>query len=156
MIMRSIYLAVAIVLTGAGCSIFKAEEENDLDAAMALWEDEGFVKYSMRYGYSGFPGALEATVHVEAGIVVAIEDVNAGDGTLSDSVLVAWNITVSNFESVEGLFGIIADGIKNGADFLEVTYDDSLGYPESIQIDTCSDCKDSGISYHVNDVVESQ
>ena len=41
MIMRSIYLAVAIVLTGAGCSIFKAEEENDLDAAMALWEDEG-------------------------------------------------------------------------------------------------------------------
>ena len=147
MIMRSIYLAVAIVLTGAGCSIFKAEEENDLDAAMALWEDEGYANYSMRLEISGWiDRRYAATVHIEAGRVVAFE---------SDSLLPARGIPLSRFKSVEDLFDIIAADIKGGADIIDVTYHDALGYPQSVVIDR-SDVIDAGIGYKASEVVESQ
>ena len=55
-----IYLLLSIVLTGAGCTIFKSEMENDLDAAIALWEAEGFANYSMRLEISGWIGLFYA------------------------------------------------------------------------------------------------
>ena len=151
-----IYLSVAIALAATGCSIFKSEMENDLDAARALWEDEGFANYSMRYGYGGATGALAATVHVEGGIVVAFEDVTAVEGTLSDSAIVARNISVSNFGSVEGLFGIIASAIDRDADVINATYHAKMGYPESVFIDYSETYTDNEISYGVSDVLESQ
>lgn len=159
MIRRSIYLAVAVVLTGAGCSIFKSEEENDLDAAMALWEANGYANYTMRFGFSCFfcvPMAIEATVFVETGAVVAFTDVTDWQGApISDSLLTTWDISESDFESVEGLFDIIAAGIKGVADIIDVTYHDALGYPRSVVIDH-SDVTDAGIGYKASEVVESQ
>lgn len=154
---RLICLAVAIVLTGAGCSIFKSETENDLDAAMALWEANGYASYSMSFErICLFCGPLGAIVYVEAGLVVDFEDVTVLQQPLSDSLQAISNITVADFESVEGLFSIIASSITSRADFVEVTYHAGLGYPASIHIDPCSDCYDSSVSYTVSDVVEVQ
>ena len=142
-----IYLSVALALAATGCSIFKSEEENDLDAAVALWEDEGYANYSMRLEISGWIGVrFAATVHIEAGRVVAFE---------SDSLLAAWGIPLSSFKSVEELFDIVATAIKGEADFIDVTYHNSLGYPQSVFIDY-GERTDSGRRYKVSDVVESQ
>ena len=152
--------AIALVAAATGCSIFKSETENDLDAAMAQWEANGYDRYSMRYGFSCFfcaPTGIEATVLVEADAVVVYSDATDWQGEpISDSLLVAWGITESDFESVEGLFDIIATAIAGNFDQIETTYHTALGYPESIQIDPCYDCTDDGISYYVNDVVEIQ
>jgi len=56
---------------------------------------------------------------------------------------------------VEGLFDIVAAAMKGEADFIDVTYHISLGYPQSVFIDY-GEKADSGKRYKVSDVVESQ
>ena len=149
--------SLIFALAGAtGCDQSLSRLEEGLADAMEKWETQGYVDYSMRFGRSCFcgPGDLEATVHIEAGAVVAFEAATAFDDTLSDSLLVAWDITLSSFKSVQELFGVIEEAIRLDADDIAVTYNGALGYPQLIDIDYNIEIIDEEIVYHASDVVE--
>ncbi len=146
--------AIALVAAATGCTNFRSDVENDLDAAMAQWEANGYASYSMHYEHVGFAGNLAAKVHIEAGSVVAFEDVTVYGDTVSDSLLVVWNIEISSFHSIEGLFGIIEAAVGEQADEIAVTYHADLGYPETIYIDYIKLAIDDERSFYASDVME--
>ena len=123
---------------------------------MNRWEAKGYANYSMRFERECFcrPGFLGATLHVEAGTIVDYMDVTDIVGPLNDSTLVAWDITLSSFDSIEGLFEIIQAAIESNADEIAVSYHGELGYPESIDIDYYFSVYDEEIVYHTSDLVE--
>ena len=88
---------------------------------------------------------------------MAYTDVTGWQGApISDSLLTTWDISVSNFESVEGLFGIIASAVDRDADVIDATYHAEMGYPQAVYIDNNDTWIDDDISYTISDVVESQ
>lgn len=49
--------------------------------------------------------------------------------------------------TVEDMFALISDAIKNNAETITVEYDDELGYPTSVRIDQAAIMADEEISY---------
>ena len=144
------------VAGAAACAEPIPDTAADLDAAMDRWEANGFANYSMLFGRgcTCVPGELVATLHIEADSVVSFEDVVANQQPTNDSLLAAWNISLSSFESVEGLFGIIASAIEQSAFYIGATYHAELGFPEAVNIDYSVRVADDEITYIASDIVE--
>ena len=144
------------VAAGSGaCDEPAVHVEAELAAAIERWETEGYTSYSMRLERFCFSCMwMTATVYVDAGSVVAFEDVISFGDTLSDSLLVAWNISLTSFKSVEGVFDIIATAIRQDAHSISASYHGELGYPESVGIDYWENAIDDEITYAISAVVK--
>ena len=150
-----LFLALAYA-AGAGCDESLSTVADQLELAMNKWEANGYPTYSMRFERTCFcrPGDLTATLHIDAGRVVSFEDATAFGDTLSDSLLVAWDITLASFKSVDGLFDVIDAAIKLDADDIAVSYHGVLGYPLLIDIDYNIEIIDEEIVYQTSNLVE--
>ena len=164
--MNRVLKLLVLTLAFAGTNTCKnpaSGVETDLVEAKAKWEAVGYSKYQMQFGtvceclYGGYGfGGFEATFDVDAGVVIGVREVWLSGGLASDSLIEAWNNSVSNFQSIEGLFGVIESAIEENAHEVDITYNAELGYPEKIKIDYDKMVADEEKIYSVSHVVENQ
>lgn len=90
------------------------------------------------------------TVVVKGDTVNALLNVNTGldliDETDSTLVFAKWK---NLYPSIDGLFEVVESAIDDNADKLEVSYDETFGYPNSIDIDWYKNAVDDEIGYTV-------
>lgn len=126
-------LAPVLALTLSGCLALVAPEGpaniRDLVAARARWNLQGAANYTMRGSTNCFC--------MYGGQVV---DIAVSNGVVTGVTLVATNTALPSgmaggFKSVEQLFDVIDEAIREGAQRIEVEYDPRRGYPTRLWID---------------------
>lgn len=102
----------------------------ELETMQSLWESQDLDTYRYQFHWQCFclPDYVETVwVTVEDGEVSSVQAVDPNyEGNLPD---------LSEYRTINGLFGLIRDGIENQASEIRVTYNDSSGYPVSAYID---------------------
>ena len=134
-------IAVFVLLTAvlSGCTLFGANSrQSDVNRAQQTWNNAAPSDYEFDLAIGCFcaywPGP--ATVVVRADTVNALLDAatgevlqdNFGDGLLLDRL-------GDSVPTIDGLFEIIKDALREGADDVEADYDPTYGYPTNISID---------------------
>jgi Family of unknown function (DUF6174) len=128
---RSIASLAALAL--AGCLAFVAPDDpiaiRDLVSARARWNLHGATAYTLRGSTQCFcvMGGREVDIEVLNGQVTRVT--YADSGTPLPSELGA------SFRSVEQLFDIIDEAVRQDAHRIEVTYDPRRGFPTRLWID---------------------
>ena len=105
--------------------------ENDLAAAQEKWRQDKPANYNMTLVRTCvcFPGASGSVeIVVREGVVISRYYTSNGMSVFTDFYAV--------FPHVDGLFEKIKSAILAHVGKIEVNYDDSLGYPTSIYIDS--------------------
>ena len=129
------------------CDIDRDSLHVELEAARALWRSNGGPDYLMETrGWTNvFPGAgpwVELTVRGDTIRSVAVLEVEGR---------VAFNNDPQAWYSVRDLFDSVESFITD-ADYVEVTFDDALGYPARVVIDLLSRMADDELSHFVRAV----
>jgi len=147
-------ILVAAVLSLGGCEgdsvtgprTFEGADEvrEGLRLSRQVWAAKGPRDYEMHFRWLCFcpeEYVAWAVVTVENGEVTAARLV--GDGTpvpVSD---------LDRYETVEGLFDVLQDGLDQAADFIRFEADDRLGYPRQAYIDYESGTADEELGFEV-------
>ena len=138
-----------LFLAASGCGEDPlAPDEQALANARARWESRGPSTYTYHYRLSCFcpPQLLEtARISVSDGQVTAVH--------LLDSDVPAPPDTYDWYETVEGLFERLAVALESDPAVFEVTYDGTLGYPTSAQVDISEQIADEEYSFTASDLV---
>jgi hypothetical protein len=136
--MRPILLLGLLTGCGNGAAL------SELDDMRQLWSEAGSEDYAITVQKSCFcPDADPIRVEVVAGEVVSATR-RPIDG--EDLVLMA-----ADWFTVEGLFAVAEEAIRD-ADEVEITYDETVGYPSAIGIDWITQAIDDEASYFAADL----
>ena len=122
---------LALVVLGALVGCGNAQHQNDLDAADAKWQAAAPAAYEWVVQRSCFcPDIEPLRVQVRGGEVTSAVRLMAAttEVTLASGDYQTWFV-------VPGLFAVVQKAIDEGADKLTVSYDATLGYPTTVQID---------------------
>lgn len=126
-------LAPLAPLALAGCLAFVAPDDpgstRDLVAARARWNLHGASAYTMRGSAQCFCilGGREVEIDVAGGRVTRVRLAETGAEVPSE--------LRASYRSVEELFDLVDEAIRNDAHRLEVTYDAQRGFPTQLWID---------------------
>ena len=121
--------AVALVLAFTGCNQSGTGPSSELAAARARWLQGAPSAYSYTIRRSCeclAESAGPVTVVVRNGVVESRQYVTSGAAVGTEYAGV--------FPSVEGLFAIIENGIREGIEPLTAVYDAELGYPSRFAV----------------------
>ncbi len=107
-----------------------AEHQQELDEARARWSGTGIVHYRFRYTRSCecLPEELTSpAIEVRAGAIVRVWDVATGESVPPAEY--------GRYFTVDGLFGVVQDGIDRRAHRIAVSYHPLLGHPTTLLVD---------------------
>jgi hypothetical protein len=143
-IVDRLLLATLCIGLFAGCNDVSGprNERSRLDANREKWLARGSRDYSATVTKACFCGVTgPVAIVVNADTITSATQVSNGQA-------VDPRVTVS----VSQLFDFIARAIDDRAERLDVTYDDTLGFPRSVSYDGDSRVADDEISFTVTDV----
>lgn len=122
-------VAAVVTLSAAACNNGSTAPIVNLPAARARWSRVGPAAYSYTISRS-----CECLRETTGPVVVTVRNgvVESRQYTLSGEPVPPQYAEV--FPSVEGLFALIDDAIRNGTTPLSVRYDPALGYPTRIAL----------------------
>jgi len=115
--------------------------ERQLQAARLKWERTRPAAYAItiaRYCFCA-PGGGPVIVSVRDGVVESRTYVNSGAAVAPTDA--------DYFPTVDGLFEVIEDARRQGADAINATYDPTRGFPVVISIDYVREIADEELSY---------
>jgi hypothetical protein len=143
-------MLLPVIFAMAGCgSILGLGDEHELEAAEARWAREGPPSYSFVFQRGCFCGG-ETTgavrIVVENRVVVSRVYVETGQ-----AVPAQWE---NLFPAMEGVFQIVHDALRRGADQIDAEYDDRLGYPTIVAIDYVKNAIDDELELRVRELDE--
>ena len=124
----------------------RVETSARLAAARALWQRRGPTRYRYTVRHLCFcaPAATSPTrLLVDRGVVVSAEQL---DGTPVDVALQP---------TVDRLFDLIVQAIRDDAAIIRATYDPSFGYPTSLFIDQSQQIADEEQRYEASDLTSA-
>ncbi len=140
LLLPALLLAACSLLDGGGNTIV-----SDLERHRRQWQRQGFdtYEYDLTVGcFCVFRGPAHVTVRAD---------------TVFSVIAVATGAPVDpNFrfayQTIDDLFDVIEEARKRPADRLEVTYDETLGFPSFLYIDYDFGLADEEISYEAANV----
>jgi hypothetical protein len=138
---------LVLILALSACST-----NPELSRNRAKWDAADITHYRYELTISCFcpyTNSMPILVEVQGSKVVSI---TGSDGQPVPQDFLA---TFEDATTIEGLFGIAQDSLKN-ADKVEITYDTRHGYPDSIVIDWIEMAIDDEISYYVKSLTVMQ
>ena len=146
----SLLLLTISVLALTSC---EREARQDFDVSKAKWENLNATKYAFDYQVSCFCAGMEvvpARLIVENDVIIDVLNVNTGEQLQypSDSTLVIDNIPAI-YKTIAGIFDELESAIGDASD-IEVTYEDTNGFPTEISIDWIRNAVDDEIYYGVS------
>jgi hypothetical protein len=137
-------LAAAATILGA-CDGPTAPERK-LQAARLKWERTRPAAYTFTVAVYCF-----CTQEGSGPVIVSVRD-----GIVESRTYVATGAAVAPtyadyFPTIDGLFEVIEDARREGADEMNVTYDPARGFPVVISIDYVREMADDELTYHATD-----
>ncbi len=145
---RGLLAALILIPLLAACAA-QNTAAGDLSAAERRWGSGGLVNYRYTLEITCFcvaPANEQLVVEVRNGATARITTAAGGQEVSSDQARRAGTIP--------GLFEIVRDAHGRGADEVNVTYDEALGYPTRIRIDEHARAADDEAVYQVSDLAE--
>ncbi|HEU4323541.1 MAG TPA: DUF6174 domain-containing protein [Roseiflexaceae bacterium] len=145
---RGLLVALILLPILAACGA-QSTVASDLSAAQQRWGSGGLVNYRYTLEITCFcvaPANEQLLVEVQNGATARITTVAGGEAVSSDQA--------ERAGTVPSLFEIIRDAHERGADEVDVTYDEALGYPTRIRIDEHAQAADDEAVYQVSDLAE--
>ena len=139
-----IFLAAAMMVVTA-CSS-QTEQREALTRHQRIWSQQGIKNYQYRLQVNCFcPQEITepVTVKVSNGITTSVSYVATGMPAQSEYFV--------KYDTVDKLFLIIDNALKQGADEITVTYDETFGFPTHINIDFVKQAIDDEIAYNVTE-----
>ena len=133
----------ALGLSGCADSLTSANERGGerIRAQRAIWDSLQLDDYTFetrRVCFCGFVGWLEVTVAGDTvQQVVALEAEDAPQSALSD------------YPTVDELFDILEEAVAQDAAQIEVTWHETMGYPESFFIDYSRNIADEELGHDI-------
>ncbi len=130
---RAAWLVLGAVALGAvgGCSDSLGVTASELDSHFARWQAAGLrdYRYDFRRSCECAPAATRpATIEVIGGAVVRVRFAGGGEEFATSE-------EQRFFPTIDQLFQLIDDAVRNHAAVLVVSYHPVLGYPTNISID---------------------
>ncbi|MEZ4608474.1 MAG: DUF6174 domain-containing protein, partial [Deinococcales bacterium] len=125
-----------------------ANTQRDLDNYQKLWLQQGYNNYSVVFQRLCF---CIPDVTRPAKLIVRdgqVESANYVDS--AETVASQW---LDSFLSIEAVFSLIAEAIASGAERIDVSYDEALGYPKQLYIDYSSAIADDELQLYLSDLV---
>lgn len=151
MLMSTLFRHVAPFLAAVSlaCGDSTSPEEGDLRAARRRWETAGRLSYSFTLSRS-----CECTPEMAGPVRVTVQD-----GAVVSRVYVSGGgpvppVLESAFPSIDGLFELIEEALRQNAYSLDVRYDATLGYPTIISVDYDRQIADDEFVHIVSDYQE--
>jgi|GEM_PF-1252618 hypothetical protein len=137
-------MTLAVLLTaGCGDSTGPTDPQTELNANRALWNRSGIVSYRMTLIRTiGSDDPAMASLIGTAPILVEVRDGQVAQRTFAASGVPLGEQFALTFPAVPGLFDRIQQAIDQQAIGLAVRYDETLGFPVSIQIDVLAGAGD--------------
>jgi hypothetical protein len=127
-------------------TVDRVAAQQALDANIALWQRSSMASYQYTYLQQCFcPLRGDIVVTVVNGQVT--EAFRLRDGTYLSAQ------EIGGVFPIEGLFNKIQESINRNVYSLKVTYNATLGYPESIAIDQDARLVDDEVTYTVRDLL---
>jgi hypothetical protein len=139
---RILLLISAMVLAGCSDALGPGHSLTDLGVARQRWRTRGYDAYTYTIRTSCFC----ANVHPTRVIVSRDTVRSAVDLVTNQAIDPRWVMTIDQ------LFEFIQQGINKPAQMLEVSYDQRLGYPISINYDGAAGIADDELFIEVRDV----
>jgi hypothetical protein len=114
----------------AGCSDPLGPEQEALDANRDRWAAAALADY--RYTLREFCFCGPETLRP---VVIEVRDGQVASATYEDDGTAVVEPRLGQLRTVDGLFDVVQDAIDRDAHSLDASYDPTLGYPTSAQID---------------------
>jgi hypothetical protein len=121
-------VALLVLATAAACTSATGPSERSLAASRERWRQAGLVNYRYRGSISCFCGGdfvAPVTVTVRNGTVTAVADRATGAAR-----------SLNGRTTIDSLFSLVANEIRERPNRLQVTYDAGLGYPRTLTYGT--------------------
>lgn len=118
--------------------------QQELDQQLQGWSDAGLVDYDFvltRSCFCQLEWIRPGLVQVRDGEVAAASDPMTGLPLNPDIYL-----------TIDDLFGVLQKAIDDSAEFISVSFDESLAYPDSLYVDTLAILADEEIGYSAEGV----
>lgn len=136
--------AVFCLLALSACSSTLGPVDSDLQrirAQRALWDAQEISSYTFetrRLCFCAFVGWLEVTVAADSVVsILPIDDPEAPEWATQD------------YPTINELFDILEDAVEREAVQIDMTWHESLGYPESFWIDYALNVADEELGHDV-------
>ncbi|GAB5520816.1 MAG: hypothetical protein RhofKO_30670 [Rhodothermales bacterium] len=147
---------VLLTATLSGCSLFGVDgRQSDVNRAQQTWDNAAPSDYEFDLAIGCFCAYWQgpATVVVRADTVHALLDATTGEVLQDDfSNGPVLERLGGDVPTIDDLFTIVKDALRESADDLDVDYDPTYGYPTSISIDYLEDAVDDEVGYTVTNV----
>lgn len=142
-------LLAALILSGCAASLTAVNERGGerIRTQRAIWEAQQLDSYvfeTRRVCFCAFVGWLE--VSVSDGTV---DQINA----LGEEDVPAW--AIAEYPTVDELFDILEEAVAQDAAQIEVTWHESMGYPESFYIDYSKNVADEELGHDIRSLIPS-
>lgn len=124
--------------------------QSQLDANRKKWESQGIDDYSFTFQRSCFcrgDAIRPINIEVRDGQVSSARYADTGELIPDDRQTNKQSIYNMN---ADGLFNLVEQGIKGGAERVDVTYDKTFGIPTSIYIDQSTQMADEEMGYTIS------
>lgn len=140
------WLTLAAVLLGCADGVSPTVQ---LQKAIQRWEDAAVSSYSMRVRFV----CGECSADVRRQVIVTVQNGVVETRVFADNGATVGQELESVWPMVDGLFTKILDLISDNAYRLDVRYNPTLGYPESISTDPIKNAVDDEHGWVVTDLV---
>lgn len=142
-------VAVLLALAASGCGSVSGPDELDeerdrLQQARAQWLSQGLRDYQYTFRRSCFcaPGSTEPMrITVRGNAIASV--VRISDGAPQDPAV---------FDTIDGLFDLLAEAIDTDAAQFRAEYDGRLGFPTSAYIDRDERIADEELGFTASDL----
>jgi hypothetical protein len=137
-----------------GCVIFSSIEEDaqgELDLNRALWDAAAIHDYSMtfqRLCQCSFEFLIPVRITVRGDTIREVTDLDTGE-PVGQSIEEA-------FLAVDGVFDVIQEAINRNAAAIDVSYNNTFGYPIDVDIDLSRSQFNDDVQFQIREFVELQ
>lgn len=138
-----------LVLVLIACS---AVPSSEIDRNRNTWTGQKISHYQfiLQIGcFCAFMDQMPLTVEVKDGQIISLTDAQGMQVLDTDPSYPLF----SQYATIENLFVELENGLKGGADLVNVTYDETLGYPAEIYFDYIEAAVDDELSVTVSDLI---
>lgn len=149
-----------LILPIISCSLFNNENDG-YEQALEQWNEAKSNNYEFTFNVGCFcPVYTPARIIVQADTVYKILNPGTEDSLMvqvdESSFQYAGDVYPEVYKTIDELFDVIINARKQSANKIEVKYNSTAGYPESISIDYVKDAIDDEIGYTVSNYISKE
>ena len=150
-------LLLLLIIPFISCSLFNNENDG-YEQALEQWNETKSNDYEFTFNVGCFcPAYTPARIIVQADTVYKILNPGTEDSLMvqtgENTFQYAGDVYSESYKTIDELFDVIINARKQNATKIDVKYNSTIGYPESISIDYIKDAIDDEVGYSVSNYI---